>query len=51
MAIFHFSIEVLKRSEGKSAVVAAAWRANQTLFDERVGRTVKMPKGKRSFPK
>lgn len=46
MAIFHFSIEVLKRSEGKSAVVAAAWRSNQVLYDERRGRTVRLPKGK-----
>ena len=47
MAIFHFSIEVLKRTEGKSAVSAAAWRANQKLFDNRLGRTANMPKDKR----
>ena len=44
MAIYHFSVAVLKRSEDKSAVAAAAWRANQTLRNERLGRKTYFPK-------
>ena len=37
MAIYHFRVEVLSRSNGDSAVAAAAYRAGQALFDERYG--------------
>lgn len=47
MAIFHFSVAVLKRSEGRSAVAAAAWRSGQTLFDERLHQRTQLPKSKR----
>ncbi len=40
MAIYHFSVKVVKRSEGKSAVATAAWKADQVLYDERYGLTV-----------
>jgi len=39
MASFHFSAQVLKRSQGHSAVAAAAYRARGKLYDERVGET------------
>lgn len=39
MAIYHFSGQVVKRSSGKSAVSAAAYRAGEKLEDERVGET------------
>lgn len=39
MAIYHFSVQVLSRSAGRSAVAAAAYRAGERLHDERYGRT------------
>jgi ATP-dependent exoDNAse (exonuclease V) alpha subunit len=38
MAIFHFSAKVIGRSSGRSAVAAAAYRAGEKLFDERIDR-------------
>lgn len=35
MAIYHFHAKVLKRSQGHSAVAAAAYRSGQILHDER----------------
>lgn len=35
MAIYHFHAKVLKRSQGHSAVAAAAYRSGQILYDER----------------
>lgn len=38
MAIYHCSLRVFTRSQGHSAVAAAAYRAGVTLTDERAGR-------------
>ena len=37
MAIYHLSAKVVSRKEGRSAVAAAAYRAGENLYDERVG--------------
>lgn len=37
MAIYHLSMKILSRSDGKSAVAAAAYRAGEKLKDERSG--------------
>lgn len=39
MAIYHFSVQVISRSSGRSAVAAAAYRAGERLHDEQYGRT------------
>ena len=39
MAIYHCSIKVIKRSEGRSAVAAAAYRSGQKLINEWDGMT------------
>jgi len=39
MAIYHFQAKVIQRSEGRSAIAAAAYRAAGRLFDDRLGRT------------
>src|SRR3546814_2936590 len=38
MAIFHFSVKVIGRGAGRSAVAAAAYRAGERLHDERLDR-------------
>jgi len=38
MAIFHFSVQVIGRASGRSAVAAAAYRAADRLHDERLDR-------------
>ncbi|WP_256869079.1 MobQ family relaxase [Sphingobium lactosutens] len=38
MAIFHFSVQVISRASGRSAVSAAAYRAGERLHDERLDR-------------
>ena len=38
MAIFHFSVQVISRASGRSAVAAAAYRAGERLHDERLDR-------------
>ena len=38
MAIYHFSAKVIQRSQGRSAVAAAAYRAAETLHDDRLDR-------------
>ncbi|MET4897640.1 Ti-type conjugative transfer relaxase TraA [Sphingomonadaceae bacterium jetA1] len=38
MAIYHFSVQVISRSSGRSAVAAAAYRAGDLLHDERLDR-------------
>ncbi|MGH7083781.1 MAG: MobA/MobL family protein, partial [Acetobacteraceae bacterium] len=38
MAIYHFSAKVIGRSQGRSAVAAAAYRAAERLHDEKLGR-------------
>ncbi len=37
MAIYHFSMKVIKRSAGRSATAAAAYRASLDITDERTG--------------
>ncbi len=39
MAIYHFSVQVIGRASGRSAVAAAAYRAGERLHDERLDRT------------
>lgn len=39
MAIYHCSLRVFSRSDGHSAVAAAAYRAGAVIHDERAGRT------------
>ncbi|MFM9280884.1 MobQ family relaxase [Paenibacillus jiagnxiensis] len=38
LAIYHLSAQVISRSDGRSAVAAAAYRAGEKLFDERLGQ-------------
>lgn len=38
MAIFHFSVKVISRASGRSAVAASAYRAAERLHDERLDR-------------
>ncbi|MBK9562683.1 MAG: MobA/MobL family protein [Micavibrio sp.] len=38
MAIYHCSLRIFSRSEGHSAVAAAAYRAGAVLKDQRTGR-------------
>ena len=39
MAIYHFSAKMIARSNGRSAVAAAAYRSASGLLDERDART------------
>jgi Ti-type conjugative transfer relaxase TraA len=39
MAIYHFSVKVISRAVGSSAVAAAAYRSADRLHDERLGRS------------
>lgn len=39
MAMYHLHARFVKRSEGKSSVAGAAYRAGESLFDERTGKT------------
>jgi Ti-type conjugative transfer relaxase TraA len=39
VAIYHLSAKVISRADGRSAVAAAAYRAAEELYDERLGRT------------
>jgi hypothetical protein len=38
MAIYHFSVQVIGRAAGRSAVAAAAYRSASRLRDDRLGR-------------
>src|SRR5882757_10475620 len=38
MAIYHLSAQIISRKEGRSAVAAAAYRAGENLYDERIGK-------------
>ena len=40
MAIYHFSSKIISRSNGKSAIVSAAYRAGEKLYDERQEKIV-----------
>ena len=37
MAIYHFSVQIISRGKGQSAVAAAAYRSGDRLMDERTG--------------
>ena len=39
MAIYHFSVKIISRGQGKSSVAAAAYRSGTKLKDERQGKT------------
>lgn len=39
MALASWRVQIIKRSDGKSAVAAAAYRSAQTLYEESTGRT------------
>ena len=39
MAIFHFSVKIISRGKGQSAIAAAAYRSGQKLTDEQAGET------------
>ncbi|WP_145201528.1 Ti-type conjugative transfer relaxase TraA [Sphingobium sp. B2] len=39
MAMYHFSVQVIGRGQGRSSVAAAAYRAAERLHDERLDRT------------
>jgi hypothetical protein len=41
MAIFHLKSQIIKRSDGRSAVASAAYRSGDKLYDERLGRNQK----------
>ncbi len=47
MAIFHLSSQIIKRSEGRSAVACAAYRSGEALHDEREGTTFKFQRSDR----
>ena len=38
MAIYHFSVKTISRSDGRSAVACAAYRTGEKLYDERYGK-------------
>ena len=38
MAIYHFSVKTISRSDGRSAVAAAAYRSGEKLIDHRYGK-------------
>lgn len=38
MAIYHFSVKAISRSDGRSAVACAAYRAGEKLLDDRYGK-------------
>ena len=39
MAIYHLSLKEMRRSQGRSAVAAAAYRLGEKIKDERIGKT------------
>jgi MobA/MobL family len=39
MAIYHFSVQIIGRSSGRSVIAAAAYRAGEILLDKRTGIT------------
>ena len=39
MAIFHLQAKVIQRSQGRSVIAAAAYRAAAALYDEELGQT------------
>src|SRR5713226_1760087 len=47
MAIYHFSVRIVSRGKGQSAVAVAAWRAAERLYDRRCGLHVRPDGGNR----
>jgi Ti-type conjugative transfer relaxase TraA len=39
LSIYHLHAQLIRRSQGRSAVASAAYRSAQRLYDERLGRT------------
>ena len=39
MAIYHFSVQIISRSQGRNSVAAAAYRSAEKLVDERTRQT------------
>ena len=39
MAIYHFQAKIIGRSQGRSAVAAAAYRSASELYDQRQGQS------------
>ncbi|MCB1826830.1 MAG: Ti-type conjugative transfer relaxase TraA [Coxiellaceae bacterium] len=39
MAIYHFSVQVISRNQGRSSIASAAYRSAEKLMDERTGLT------------
>ncbi|MGO5232443.1 MobA/MobL family protein, partial [Thermoguttaceae bacterium LCP21S3_D4] len=37
MSIYHCSIKIISRSDGKSAVASSAYRSGEKLMDDRTG--------------
>ena len=37
MALFHFTVDQMKRSEGQSAIASAAYRSGEKLYSEYYG--------------
>ncbi|HGE2852161.1 TPA: MobA/MobL family protein, partial [Salmonella enterica subsp. enterica serovar Dublin] len=35
MAIYHFSVQMISRGKGQSAIASAAYRSGEKLYDER----------------
>lgn len=44
MAIYHYNMQMIKRSEGRNAVACAAYRSGETLVDESTGFTKDYPR-------
>lgn len=42
MAIFHFNITMISRNKGRSSVTAAARHACEKLYDNRLGKAVRI---------
>ena len=47
MAIYHLSTKIIGRSENRSAVASAAYRAGEKLLDERLGRSFEFQRKER----
>jgi ATP-dependent exoDNAse (exonuclease V) alpha subunit len=47
MAIYHLSTKIIGRSENRSAVASAAYRAGEKLHDERLGRSFEFQRSER----
>ena len=43
MALFHFTVDQMKRSEGQSAIASAAYRSGERLYSEYYGEYSGLP--------